>query len=87
MTGRCRSSSVEQSPSSAPGKPKLKVVGIAISVTSADLAWVVPSQLAALRPINEPALEQMLYTFARDSTPQQIDADLASCGMRCRQGR
>ena len=62
---------------SAPGKPKLKVVGIATSVSSADLAWVVPSQLAALRPVNEPALEQMLYTFQRASTPQQIDADVA----------
>ena len=62
---------------SAPAKPKLKVVGIATSVSSTDLAWVVPSQLAALRPVNEPALEQMLYTFARSSTPQQIDADLA----------
>ena len=62
---------------SAPGKPKLKVVGIATSVSSADLAWVMPSQLAALRPVNEPALEQMLYTFQRASTPQQIDADVA----------
>jgi putative ABC transport system permease protein len=62
---------------SAPGKPELTVVGIATSITTTQQAWVVPSQLAALRPKGEPALEQMLYTFTHAATTQQISADLA----------
>ncbi len=62
---------------SASGRPKLKVVGIAVSITSADLAWVVPSQLAALRPRDQPRVVKMLYTFSNAaSTEQQVRADL-----------
>lgn len=62
---------------SAPGKPKLTVVGLAMSVTEDQEAWVVPSQLAALRAKGAPAQEQMLYTFTHAATAQQVSADLA----------
>lgn len=62
---------------SAPGKPMLKVVGFAVSVTGDQRDWVVPSQLAALRPGGQPALDQMLYTFSSAATTQQVNADLA----------
>jgi putative ABC transport system permease protein len=63
---------------SAPGKPELKVVGYASSVTRDQEAWVAPSQLAALRAHAAPAKEQMLYTFASAATAQQISAGLAA---------
>jgi putative ABC transport system permease protein len=62
---------------SAPGKPKLTVVGLALSVTEDQEAWVVPSQLAALRAKSEPVQEQMLYTFTHAATTGQVSADLA----------
>lgn len=62
---------------SAPGRPMLKVVGFAVSITGDQRDWVVPSQLAALRPSGQPALDQMLYTFTSAATTQQINADLA----------
>ncbi len=62
---------------SAPGRPKLTVVGYAMSVTSDQDAWVVPSQLSALRAAGAPAQEQMLYTFTNAGTSTQISADLA----------
>lgn len=62
---------------SAPGKPMLKVVGFAVSVSGDQRDWVVPSQLAALRPSGQPALDQMLYTFSNAATTQQVNADLA----------
>ena len=62
---------------SAPGKPILKVVGFAVSITGDQRDWVVPSQLAALRPSGQPALDQMLYTFSSAATAQQVNADLA----------
>ena len=62
---------------SAPGKPKLTVVGYALSVTEDQEAWVVPSQLAALRAKGAPMQEQMLYTFTRAATTGQVSADLA----------
>ena len=62
---------------SAPGKPKLTVVGLALSVTEDQEAWVVPSQLAALRAKGTPVQEQMLYTFTHAATTGQVSADLA----------
>ncbi len=62
---------------SAPGQPKLTVVGIAVSVTNDQRDWVVPSEIAALRPTGAPAMEQMLYTFTRAADTGQISADLA----------
>ncbi len=62
---------------SAPGRPMLKVVGFAVSITGDQRDWVVPSQLAALRPTGQPALDQMLYDFTSAATTQQVNADLA----------
>lgn len=62
---------------SAPGQPKLTVVGIAVSVTNDQRDWVVPSEIAALRPTGAPAMEQMLYTFTHAATTSQISTDLA----------
>jgi putative ABC transport system permease protein len=62
---------------SAPGQPKLTVVGIAVSVTNDQRDWVVPSEIAALRPKGVAPLEQVLYTFTHAATPDQISADLS----------
>ncbi len=62
---------------SAPGQPKLTVVGIAVSVTNDQRDWVIPSEIAALRPKGAPAMAQMLYTFTHAATTGQISADLA----------
>lgn len=62
---------------SAPGKPKLTVVGYASSVARDEYAWAAPSQIAALRPRAAAAQEQMLYTFSQAATAQQVSADLA----------
>jgi len=62
---------------SAPDRPMLKVVGFAVSITGDQRDWVVPSQLTALRPSGQPALDQMLYTFTSAATAQQVNADLA----------
>lgn len=62
---------------SAPGQPKLTVVGYALSATEDQEAWVVPSQLAALRAKGAPVQEQMLYTFTHAATAQQVSANFA----------
>jgi putative ABC transport system permease protein len=63
---------------SAPGKPKLTVVGYASSIGLDEAAWVTPSQVAALRPAGAPAQQQILCTFAQADTAAQVSADLAS---------
>jgi putative ABC transport system permease protein len=62
---------------SAPGRPKLTVVGYGDTAVNYEDAWVVPGEIAALRAAGAPAQEQMLYTFTNDSTAGQINADLA----------
>ncbi len=63
---------------SAPGKPKLNVVGYADpgSVSYGD-AWVVPSEIPALRASRAPVQEQVLYSFTSAASTAQINADLA----------
>ena len=63
---------------SAPGRPVLKVVGVAKSITGTAGAWVVPTQIAALRAPHTPAAEQMLYRFHRADTQAQVSADVAA---------
>jgi putative ABC transport system permease protein len=63
---------------SAPGKPKLTVVGYASSIGRDEVAWVVPSQIAALRPAGAPAQQEMLYNFTSAGTAAQVSADLAA---------
>jgi putative ABC transport system permease protein len=62
---------------SAPGKPKLTVVGYASSIAPDEGAWVAPGQVAALHPAGAPAQQQMLYTFAQADTAARVSADLA----------
>jgi putative ABC transport system permease protein len=62
---------------SAPGRPVLAVTGYGDTRVPYENAWVVPSEIAALRAPGAPAQEQMLYTFANDSTTAQISAGLA----------
>jgi putative ABC transport system permease protein len=63
---------------SAPGRPRLTLVGYADSITDTASAWVVPTQAAALRPPNETPSAQMLYRFASAGSDRQIRADVAA---------
>jgi putative ABC transport system permease protein len=63
---------------SAPGKPKLTVVGIASSVTGSADGWVVPSQVAALRQAGVPASAQMLYRFRSAASSADLNTDMAA---------
>lgn len=63
---------------SAPGKPRLTIVGYAGSPGRLGAAWVTPGEIAALRPHGIHAAAQMLYTFTRASTALQIAADVSA---------
>jgi putative ABC transport system permease protein len=56
----------------------LTVVGVAKSITDTADAWVLPAEIAALRPPHAPAAAQMLYRFHHADTPAQIRADVAA---------
>jgi putative ABC transport system permease protein len=60
-----------------PGSPRLTIVGFATSITQTAQAWVLPSEVAALRATGAPDTSQMLYRFASAATASQINADLA----------
>jgi putative ABC transport system permease protein len=60
---------------SAPGRPKLTVVGIATSVTNSADGWVTPGELARLRGPGEPAAVQVLYRFRSAATAAAIRRD------------
>jgi putative ABC transport system permease protein len=62
----------------APGKPKLTVVGIANSISNTAYAWVLPSEIGALRSPGQPAFAQMLYRFSAAGTQGQIRGDVAA---------
>jgi putative ABC transport system permease protein len=61
-----------------PGSPKLTIVGFATSITQTAQAWVLPSEVAALRAPGTPDVSQMLYRFSSAATSSQINADIAS---------
>ena len=61
-----------------PGSPHLTIVGFATSITQTAQAWVLPSEIAALRAPGAPDVSQMLYRFASAATASQISADVAS---------
>ena len=63
---------------SAPGKPTLTVVGMASSVTGSAAGWVVPSQVAGLRPAGAPASSQMLYRFRTAASSADLNSDMAA---------
>jgi putative ABC transport system permease protein len=61
-----------------PGSPHLTIVGFATSITQTAQAWVLPSEVAALRAPGAQDASQMLYRFASAATGSQINADIAS---------
>ncbi len=63
---------------SAPGHPRLTVVGLATSASNSAGAWVAPAEIAALREPGEPARAQMLYRFRDAGDAAAIAADEAA---------
>ena len=61
-----------------PGSPHLTIVGFATSITQTAAAWVLPSEVGALRAPGAPDVSQMLYRFTQAGTGSQINADVAS---------
>ena len=61
-----------------PGSPHLTIVGFAHSITQTAQAWVLPSEVAALRAPGTPDVSQMLYRFSSAATGSQINAGIAS---------
>lgn len=64
------------------GGPVLTVVGVAQSVTGTADAWVLPGQIAALRPAAAKPAYQMLYRFAAAGTDAQLNTDRAAVAAR-----
>ncbi|HEY2076263.1 MAG TPA: ABC transporter permease, partial [Streptosporangiaceae bacterium] len=62
----------------APGKPGLTVVGVAKSITNTADAWVLPTEIKALRPAGAPATAEMLYRFASAGTAARVRGDVAA---------
>jgi putative ABC transport system permease protein len=63
---------------SAPGKPRLTVVGLATSVSRSADGWVVPAEIPALRSPGTPAIAEMLYRFRSAGTAAAVRADTAA---------
>jgi putative ABC transport system permease protein len=63
---------------SAPGRPKLTIVGYGGSVGRLGEAWVTPGELSALTPHGTRPAAQMLYTFTKAGTALQIAADVSA---------
>jgi putative ABC transport system permease protein len=63
---------------SAPGRPKLTIVGYGGSPGRLGQAWVTPAEIAALHRPGTPPMAQMLYTFAKAGTARQIAADVGA---------
>ncbi len=61
-----------------PGSPHLTIVGVANSITQTAAAWVLPSEVGALRAPGTPDVSQMLYRFARAATGNQVNGDIAA---------
>jgi putative ABC transport system permease protein len=60
------------------GSQQLTVVGVADSVTNTAQAWVLPSEIAALRGSAVSGQAQMLYRFANAGTTSAIIADITA---------
>jgi putative ABC transport system permease protein len=63
---------------SAPGKPRLTVVGLGTSVSRSADGWVVPAEISALRSPGTPATAEMLYRFRSAGTAAAVKADTAA---------
>jgi putative ABC transport system permease protein len=63
---------------SAPGQPKLTVVGVGGSVARLgdEDGWVTSGEIAALTPPGTHPMAQMLYTFTKAGTALEIAADV-----------
>jgi putative ABC transport system permease protein len=71
---------------SAPGKPRLTVVGLATSVSRTADAWVVPNEIPALRAPGTPATAEMLYRFRSAGTSAAVSAGAAAVARALRAG-
>jgi putative ABC transport system permease protein len=63
---------------SAPGKPRLTVVGLATSVSRSADAWVVPAEISALRSPGAPPTAEMLYRVRSAGTAAAVNAGTAA---------
>jgi putative ABC transport system permease protein len=63
---------------SAPGKPRLTVVGLVTSVSRSADGWVVPGEMPALRSAAAPDAAQMLYRFHSAGSAGAMSADAAT---------
>ena len=63
---------------SAPGRPRLTVVGLATSVSRSADGWVVPAEIPALRSPAAPATAEMLYRFRSAGSAAAVSADTAA---------
>jgi putative ABC transport system permease protein len=58
-----------------PGRPKLTVVGVGVSVTNTADGWVLPAEMTAL---GSPLAGQMLYRFASAGSGAAVNAGVAA---------
>ena len=63
---------------SAPGKPRLTVVGLATSVSRSADGWVAPAEIGALRSLRTPATSEMLYRFRSAGSATAVSAGTAA---------
>jgi putative ABC transport system permease protein len=63
---------------SAPGKPRLTVVGLATSVTGSADAWVAPAEVGRIAGPRIQVGTQMMYRFASAGTSADLHADVAA---------
>ena len=63
---------------SAPGNPRLTVVGLATSTSYSADGWVVPAEIRALRSPGTRATAEMLYRFGSAGTAAEVSADTAA---------
>jgi putative ABC transport system permease protein len=62
---------------SAPGKPRLTVVGLAASASRTADGWVVPAEIPALRAPGTPVTAEMLYRFRSAGSAAAVSAATA----------
>ena len=63
---------------SAPGKPRLTVVGLATSASRSADGWVIPAEIPALRSPGTRATGEMLYRFHSAGTAADVTAGTAA---------
>jgi putative ABC transport system permease protein len=63
---------------SAPGKPRLTVVGLATSVSRSADGWVIPAEISALSSPGTPGSAEMLYRFRSAGTAAAVSAGAAA---------